>query len=62
MMTDWFGDELHPEIEKFWRDKFSSEIESQVLRHTDCDQQAKWFNEGIRYASMYIRHKGEGAS
>lgn len=62
-MTDWLGDELHPEIEKFWRDKFAEEIESQVLLNPHPqDPETTWFQQGVKYAAIYIRYKGEGAS
>jgi len=49
-------DEIHYEIEKYWRDKFSVEIEECVMS-MDEDDTTKWFNEGLRYAAMYIRYK-----
>jgi len=49
-------DEIHYEIEKYWREKFSQEIQECIMGLED-DDTTKWFNEGLRYASMYIRHK-----
>lgn len=49
-------DELHHDIEKFWREKFADEIEDCVMSRID-DPEVRWFNEGIKYAAMYIRYR-----
>ena len=48
--------DLNHEIEKYWRNKFADELEECIMTHQD-DDQSKWFNEGIRYSSMYIRYR-----
>lgn len=47
---------MHYEIEKYWREKFSQEIQECIMGLED-DEITKWFNEGLRYAAMYIRYK-----
>ena len=48
--------DLNHEIEKYWREKFADELEDCIMTRQD-DDQSRWFNEGIRYSSMYIRYR-----
>jgi len=57
MSKDWFGDEVHPNIEQWWRDKFADELDEQIVTSTDAPS-TKWFNEGVKYAAMFLRHAG----
>lgn len=47
--------EISKDIEKFWRDKFADELDDCIVPSLD-DDQSRWFNEGIKYASMYLRY------
>jgi hypothetical protein len=49
-------DELRNDIEKYWREKFSDEIEECIMIRQN-DDQTRWFNEGLRFAAMYIRYR-----
>jgi hypothetical protein len=48
--------DFNHEIEKYWREKFASEIEDCIMSRQE-DDQSKWFNQGLKFASMYIRYK-----
>ena len=48
-------DEFNREIEKFWRDRFADEIETQIMSLED-DEPTKWFNLGIKHASRIVRY------
>jgi hypothetical protein len=49
-------DELHYDIEKYWREKFAAEVEECVMS-LENDETTRWFNEGLKYAAMYIRYR-----
>jgi hypothetical protein len=49
-------DEIHRDIEKYWREKFANEVEECVMSLED-DDATRWFNEGLKYAAMYIRFR-----
>jgi len=49
-------------IADYYRNFIAEELESMLLsqtRGTDYDDTIKWFNEGIKYAIMMIRHGGQ---
>jgi hypothetical protein len=48
--------DFNHEIEKYWREKFANEIEDCIMNRHD-DDQTRWFNEGLKFAAMYIRYK-----
>lgn len=50
-------DELNREIEKWWREKFSQEIEdSLMVAHSEEEEATKWFNLGMLHAARIIRY------
>ena len=48
-------DKINFEIEKFWRNRFAEEIEECYMGLED-DEVTKWFNNGMKYAAMIVRH------
>jgi hypothetical protein len=50
-------DEFNREIEKWWRNKFSDEIENSLMTGLDgVDEATKWFNLGMTHAARIVRH------
>ena len=48
-------DEWNVEIEKYWRDKFSEEIQSSIM-HLDGDPVTDWFNQGMIHAARIVKY------
>jgi hypothetical protein len=48
-------DQWNQEIEKYWRDKFSSEIEESIMTFQD-DPVTKWFNNGMLHAARIVKY------
>lgn len=49
-------DELNRDIEKWWRDKFSEEIENSYMNGIPDDDATKWFNLGMQHAARIIKY------
>ena len=48
-------DEWNVEIEKYWRDKFSEEIQSSIM-HLEGDPVTDWFNQGMIHAARIVKY------
>lgn len=50
-------DNIHKEIEHYWRELFASQLESLIYDNpTDSSLESKWFDQGMQHAIMMLRH------
>lgn len=52
-------DDIDDMIGKYYREKMAQELEESLFSKfagNDYEQETKWFNQGLRYAIIIIRH------
>ncbi|NBR23381.1 MAG: hypothetical protein EBU08_06320 [Micrococcales bacterium] len=50
-------DNIHRDIENYWRELFASQLESLIyMNPSDSSPEARWFDQGMQHAIMMLRH------